>query len=98
MTTRREILGRIGGAAVAVALGFPATAQAAECFDLEKLPASAKSLRKSLGFVTPAPDPAKVCGGCVFFTGTAQGCGTCALLSGGPVTAKSWCRSWARKG
>ncbi len=100
MTTRRELLGRIGGIAVAaplVALGFSGSAAASECFDPEKLSAGAKSMRKSLGFVTPAPDLAKVCGGCVFFTGAAKGCGTCALLSGGPVTDKSWCRSWAKK-
>lgn len=106
---RREMLdGMLGlaGAAPLVLLGLSSGAGAADapaCFDPEKLPASAKSLRKALGFVTPAPDPAKACGGCAFFVATAKngegaGCGTCGLLSGGPVTAKSWCRSWAKKG
>lgn len=101
MTTRRKLLGRIAGLAVAAplaTLGLPASAGLAGCFDPERLTAGAKTMRKSLGFVTPAPDLARVCGGCVFFSGTAKGCGTCALLSGGPVTDKSWCRSWARKG
>ena len=101
MTSRRRLLGRIGHLAVAaplVALGLSARADAAECFDPAKLADSAKALRKSLGFVTPAPDPGKACGGCVYFAGKARGCGTCALLGGGPVTDRSWCRSWAKKG
>lgn len=105
---RREMLdGMLGLARAAplALLGLSSGAGAADapaCFDPEALPASAKSLRKALGFVTPAPDPAKACGGCAFFVAGGQndkaGCGTCGLLSGGPVTAKSWCRSWARKG
>lgn len=104
MTTRRAVIdGMLGlaGAAPFVFLGLSSGAIAADapaCFDPEKLPASAKSLRKALGFVTPAPDPAKACGGCAFFVAGTSGCGTCGLLSGGPVTAKSWCRSWAKKG
>lgn len=102
--SRRAVIDRMLGLAAAtplVLLGLSGAARAedaAACFDPEKLPASSKSLRKSLGFVTPAPEPAKACGGCVFFTKGAGDCGKCAILSGGPVTAKSWCRSWAKKG
>lgn len=101
---RREVLdGMLGlaGAMPLAMLGVSSGLRAADaptCFDPGALTASAKSLRQALGFVTPAPDPARACGGCAFFSATQNGCGTCGLLSGGPVTAKSWCRSWAKKG
>lgn len=104
MTTRRAVIdGMLGlaGAAPLAMLGLSSLARAADapaCFDPEKLSASAKSLRKSLGYAIVAPDPAKACGGCVFFAKGSGDCGTCGLLSGGPTTAKSWCRSWAKKG
>lgn len=103
---RRDVIdGILGLAATVPLLALSARAAAADapaCFDPAKLGASAKSLRAALGFVTPAPDPARACGGCAFFVATAKdgqgaGCGTCGLLSGGAVTAKSWCRSWAKK-
>jgi hypothetical protein len=85
-------------AAGAMVVGASAKAESAACFDPEALPSGQKSLRQSLGFKLQSPDPAKSCGGCAFFTATKAGCGSCALLSGGPVTAASVCDSWAKKG
>jgi high potential iron-sulfur protein len=71
--------------------------EAAVCFDLESMPASQKSMRRSLGFKAQALDVNKRCGTCTFFTAKAEECGSCALLNGGAVAAHSVCDSWAKK-
>lgn len=74
-----------------------ARAQPAACFDPAALPLSQKSRRRSLNYVDPSPDPARKCGGCSFFTATEGQCGTCQMLTGGPVTASAVCTSFAPK-
>lgn len=99
-SNRRGFLG-IAGTAPLVLLGLAASARgadAADCFNLDALPASQKNMRRSLGFVAISTDPNKSCGGCAFFAGPTNGCGKCQLLSGGAVASASSCRSWAKKG
>jgi len=76
----------------------PASAQAAACFDLAKLPMSDRSIRNSLGFKMQATDPNKKCGSCAFFKEPKGDCGKCELFSNGPTTVNSVCNSWAKKG
>lgn len=96
--TRRGLLG-LAGAAVAIGFaGRAAAAQADSCLDMAKLPASQKSMRRSLGFQEASADPKKRCGTCSFFKAAGTGCGTCVLLSGGAVRPTSVCNSWAAKG
>jgi hypothetical protein len=92
--TRRTILGLAAIAPLAIAV----QAHAAPCADPAALSAAQKSMRKSLGFKSPAPDAAKACSTCAFFTGKGVDCGPCALLSGGVVPANGVCDSWAKKG
>lgn len=92
--TRRTMLGTIA----ILPLAFTARAHGASCADPATLSAAQKSMRKSLGFKSPAPDAAKRCATCAFFTGKAADCGPCALLSGGVVPANGLCDSWAKKG
>lgn len=94
MLTRRTMLGLVAIAPLAIA----AQAHAASCADPATLSAAQKSMRKSLGFKSPAPDPVKHCATCAFFTGKGADCGPCALLSGGIVPANGVCDSWAKKG
>ncbi|MDP3677385.1 MAG: high-potential iron-sulfur protein [Novosphingobium sp.] len=69
------------------------------CFDPAALPASQKGIRKALGFQNVSSNPARHCAACAFFAMTKPAnCGTCALLSGGPVSAASVCNSFAKKG
>ena len=97
--SRRNLLGLIAlaptGIAAARAQNVPAPAPA--CYDPAALPTSQRSMRNALGFKDVSPEPAKRCSACVFFTGTKPGCGTCALLSGGGVSANSVCNSFGRK-
>ncbi|RJG54592.1 hypothetical protein D0Z70_11880 [Sphingobium terrigena] len=94
MLTRRSVMGMIA----IVPLALTGRAQAMPCGDPATLSAAQKSMRKSLGFKSPAPDPAKHCATCAFFTGKGVDCGPCALLSGGIVPANGVCDSWAKKG
>lgn len=81
----------------AALMGLAGQARAQACYDPAALPMSQRSRRRSLGFKEQAPDPKKVCGTCSFFTATSGGCGTCRMLTGGPVAATSVCNSWAGK-
>jgi len=65
------------------------------CYDPSALPLSQRSRRRSLGYLDVSSDPAKRCAGCSFFKNSAQGCGTCQMLSGGPVNAGAVCNSFA---
>lgn len=96
--TRRRFLGFLGLAPVA-ALLVPrdAFAQTTGCYAPDALSLSEKSMRRAVGFVDPAPDPAKRCGTCAFFTDVQKDCGKCQILSGGPTTASAFCTSYAAK-
>lgn len=95
--SRRGLFG-LAAAAPLLVLGAKAGAQdAAACVNLDALPASQKSMRRSLGFKPQSTDPKKRCGTCAFFTAAAPGCGKCQLLSGGAVAATSVCDNWASK-
>ncbi len=96
--TRRRFLGALGLAPVAILLSpRDASAQAAACYSPEALSRSEKSMRRAVGFVDPAPNPAKRCGTCAFFTDARGSCGKCQILSGGPVAASAYCTSYAAK-
>ena len=83
-------------AALALAPLAMAGAAHAACYDPATLARAIQARRRTLGFEETGSDPARRCGGCTFFAATSEGCGTCKLMTGGPVTALSTCRSWAR--
>jgi hypothetical protein len=96
--SRRRFLAFAGLAPVALLGARETFAQAASaCYDMSKLPLSQKSLRKAVNFVDPSPDKTKRCGTCAFFVATKDGCGTCQILSGGPVAQSAYCTSYAPK-
>jgi len=70
----------------------------AACAGPNNLTLSENSLRKASHYVEQAPDPAKNCTGCGFFTAGegANPCGKCEIFLG-PVNAKGHCDSWAAK-
>ena len=95
---RRRFIALAGLAPVALLGARQSFAQAkAACYDPNALPLAQKNMRRSLGFVDPAPDPAKRCGGCAFFVASQNGCGTCQILSGGPTAQTAYCNSFAPK-
>lgn len=87
-----------GVAAPVLAAGRTAPANPAACADPAALPLSQRSRRRSLGYVEPAPDAARRCNGCAFYTAGEGGCGTCQMLTGGPVSASGTCNSFAPRG
>jgi hypothetical protein len=95
--SRRRVLGLLAASPILV-FGLSQKAKAAECMNPETISPGESDVRKELGFKLMSPDPAKQCAGCGFFTATEGDCGTCALMSGGAVTAHSVCDSWAAKG
>lgn len=92
---RRNFLALAGITPLALLAAHNAFAQDAACYSSEKLSLSQKTRRRSLGFLDVSPDPKRRCGGCSFFTGTSGNCGSCQMLSGGPVTNASTCGSFA---
>lgn len=94
---RRQLVAAMALVPVALALGQGASATApAVCYDPASLSLAQKRQRRSIGYVEPSSDPAKRCGGCAFFKpAAAAGCGTCDLLSAGPVQAAALCNSYA---
>lgn len=94
LATRRSLLG-MALTAPAALLASVAMADPV-CVDLDALPASQKSLRKSLGFQLVSDDAKQVCRACNFYTAGEGDCGRCTLLSG-PVPAGGRCDSWAKK-
>jgi uncharacterized protein (DUF1501 family) len=96
--SRRRFLGL---AALAPLAGLAArSAQAAEtaaCYDPAALPRAQKSMRRSLGYEEKSTDAKRQCRLCAFYTGTKDACGTCQMLSGGPVNAGGVCNSFAAK-
>jgi hypothetical protein len=89
--TRRRLLQR------ALALGLaggalpPARSVAEGCVE-----DASQSLRASVNYVEPAPEPASACARCAFFTADPAGgaCGSCQILSG-PVDATAHCDSFS---
>jgi hypothetical protein len=106
---RREILCRglkLLGAVAALPLAVPrASAAAASCVEPDSQP-----LRESLHYADVAPDAAKACTACGFFTAEERqpaeeqkpadqrkpACGNCMIFSG-PVNATGHCDSWSMK-
>lgn len=96
--TRRRSIALAGLAPIAALGARQAFAQAKPvCYDLSTMSLSQKNMRRSVGFVDPAPDPAKRCGVCAFFAATQGGCGSCQILSGGPTAQTAFCSSFAPK-
>ncbi|KPH63648.1 high-potential iron-sulfur protein [Novosphingobium sp. ST904] len=101
--SRREFLGRaltfasLAAAGLVASGGALAQPPAGSCYDPAALPFSQKSRRRALGYLDASADPARRCGSCAFFTAAAPGCGTCQMLSGGPVNAGAVCNSFAPK-
>jgi hypothetical protein len=79
------------------ALADPAPGSSNTCADPAALPLMQRNRRRSLGYAEPSPDPARHCSLCSFFTASGPACGTCAMLSGGPVSAGGLCSSFAAK-
>lgn len=96
--TRRNFLGAAGLAALGLMSGAAgAQPPAAACFDPSALSLSQKNQRRSLSYADPSPDPNRRCGLCAFFTAGEGQCGTCQILSGGPVEADAVCSSFAAR-
>lgn len=93
-TSRRGLLALAFAAPVA-ARAARAAASPGVCVDLDALPASQKSMRRSLNFKLVSDDSRR-CSGCAFFTGTDADCGRCQILSG-PAPAQGRCDSWAAR-
>ena len=96
--TRRRFIALAGMAPIAALGARQAFAQAKPiCYDMNTLSLSQKNMRRSVGFVDPAPDATKRCGVCAFFVATQGGCGNCQILSGGPTAQSAFCSSFAAK-
>lgn len=91
---RLAILRTIQLVSACAALPFVATrARSSEvCVD-----PSSESLRASLNYTDPSPNPDEKCAVCAFFTpdeASSMSCGHCEIMSG-PVHATSRCDSWS---
>jgi hypothetical protein len=96
--TRRRFIALASLAPIAALGARQAFAQAKPvCYDMNTLSMSQKNMRRTLGFVDPAPDASKRCGVCAFFVATQGGCGACQILSGGPTAQSAYCTSFAPK-
>lgn len=96
--SRRGFLALAGLAPLALAAAPRARAAgSAACYDPNALSLSQKSRRRSLEYVEASADPARTCGLCAFFVAGQGSCGTCQLLTGGPVQAGAVCSSFAPK-
>ncbi|HEY4366673.1 MAG TPA: high-potential iron-sulfur protein [Steroidobacteraceae bacterium] len=69
------------------------------CADPSAMTDAEHSTRTSLGYAEKSPNPAQTCAGCAFFHAAAEGgdCGTCDMMSGGPVNSHGHCNSWSAK-
>lgn len=92
--SRRSFMALAGLVPVAV---LTARAAAPACYDPAGLPLSQRNRRRAIGFVEQAPDPAKRCQLCAFFHAGSGDCGKCDMLSGGPVTTRGHCSSFAAR-
>ena len=107
---RREILCRgleLLTAVAALPIAVSRASAATSCVEADSQP-----LRESLHYTDMAPEAAKACAACAYFTGeerkAAEGpkppaderkplCGQCMIFSG-PVNATGHCDSWSMKG
>lgn len=94
---RRRMLAALAMAPLAALGAAGVRAAESACYNPSALPLSMRNRRRSIGFVEVSTDPAKHCGVCAFFKPSAGTCGTCDMLSGGPVTSRGYCNSFARK-
>jgi hypothetical protein len=98
--SRRTVLsGSLQATAAAVVLAACDQGPKVEaCAGPNNLTFSENSLRQASHYVEQAPDPAKNCTGCGFFTADPNGgrCGKCEIFIG-PVNAAGHCDSWAAK-
>lgn len=87
----------VAGAALNACGSKPAASTG--CVDAGSLTASEQSLRNSMNYADQAPDPARSCAGCAFFTAGEGGaaCGSCEIFTGGPASSGGHCDSWAAK-
>lgn len=68
------------------------------CANPGQLTPDETNLRTSLHYTEDAPDVAKTCSGCGFFSAAQpKGCGECQMLKG-IVNANGHCDSWSAKG
>ncbi|WP_117352613.1 high-potential iron-sulfur protein [Blastomonas fulva] len=98
LIARRGLIAQVG--LVMLAATSPsvfAQAAPARCYDPATLGLSQRNRRRSLGYVDVSGDAGKQCSECAFFTAGSGACGTCQLLTGGPVAAGGVCGSFARK-
>ena len=96
--SRRSFIALAGLTPVALLGARQAFAQAQPaCVNPNALSLAQKSLRRSVGYVEPSPHGDKRCGLCAFFVAAQNGCGTCQILSGGPVAQNAYCTSFAPK-
>ena len=95
--SRRNFLAWLAAVPALLAASSAAMASEGVCYDPASLPLSLKNRRNSLGFVEHSSDAKRRCGLCAFFQASPGDCGSCQLLSGGPVTAAGLCNSFAAK-
>lgn len=95
--SRRNFLAMAAIVPVAIFAAGSARAVDAACYNPSALPLSQKNRRRSIGFEETSTNPKERCELCAFYTATKGDCGTCQMLSGGPVNAKGLCRSFAQK-
>lgn len=95
--SRRNFIAFAGALPFAAFAARSAHAADAACYNPATLPFSQRNRRRSIGYVELSSNPKQRCGLCAFFKSEAGDCGTCEILSGGPVTAKSYCTSFAAK-
>ena len=97
-TSRRGFLAAAGLLPLAgLAMPSAHAADSAVCYDPAMLPRAQKSLRRSLGYEEKSTDPKRQCSLCAFYTAKQGNCGTCQMLSGGPVNGGAVCTSFAPK-
>ena len=76
----------------------PAPAAPSPCYNPANLTAGQANMRKNVDY-RKSTDPAKKCGGCMYFSASATtaGCGRCQILLNGPVSAEDVCNTWTKK-
>ena len=90
--SRRDLIqqGALTVAAVGMLPFIARRALAAACADPDD------SLRMSLHYAEKAPEAAKSCTACSFFTPDTGGCGMCKIFNG-PANPAGHCDSWSAK-
>jgi hypothetical protein len=75
------------------------TAAGGECVADTKVSEADQSSRASMGYVHESTNPSQKCAGCAFFHEAegGGGCGTCDVLSKGPVNPNGHCNAWSAR-